>query len=116
MSGNVFYIHVDKIIAQNKKIRFDFEIPGYHEAGLVLMGSEVKSLRDGACNLKDSIFHFIRGRGLLQSAHISEYKPSSYNNHHPERLRKVLLHRHQLNQLMGSIHEKGLPVCPQIIF
>lgn len=101
-----------KIIAQNKKARFDFEILDTMEAGLVLMGSEVKSLRDGACNLKDSYISFRGDEAFLQSAHISEYKPSSYNNHHPERLRKVLLHRHQLNQLMGSIHEKGLTCVP----
>lgn len=101
-----------KIIADNKKARFDYEITEKFEAGLVLTGSEVKSIRDGAVNLKDSYISFRNGEAFLQSAHISEYKASSYNNHHPERLRKLLMHKEEINKIMGRVQEKSLSCIP----
>ncbi len=101
-----------KIITDNKKARFDYEILEKFEAGLVLTGSEVKSLRAGAVNLKDSYVSFRDGEAYLQNAHISEYKSSSYNNHTPERLRKLLLHREELNKIMGKVREKTLTCIP----
>lgn len=101
-----------KIIADNKKARFDFEIIEKYEAGLVLTGSEVKSLREGAVNLKDSYISFRNGEAYLQNAHISEYRASSYNNHEPERLRKLLLHREEINKIMGRVQEKSLTCVP----
>lgn len=101
-----------KIIADNKKARFDYEIIDKFEAGLVLTGSEVKSIRDGAVNLKDSYIAFKNGEAFLQNAHISEYRASSYNNHHPERLRKLLLRKEEINKIMGRVQEKSLSCVP----
>lgn len=101
-----------KIISDNKKARFDFSIVETLEAGLALMGSEVKSLRDGSCNLKDSYIAFKGHEAYLQNAHIGVYKASSYNNHEPERLRKLLLHAHELEQIQAAIQEKGLTCIP----
>lgn len=105
-----------KIVAENKKARFDYHILETFEAGLVLRGSEVKSLRDGAVNLKDSYISFQGDEAFLQKAHISVYDASSYNNHEPERLRKLLLHRNELNKISGQIQEKGLTCVPLKIY
>ena len=104
------------VIQDNKKARFDYEILEVFEAGIVLMGSEVKSLRDKNIQLKDSYVSFSDGEAFLQNAHISPYQASSYNNHHPERLRKLLLKRKEINQLMGKVQERGLSVVPLKIF
>lgn len=101
-----------KIITENKKARFDYEIIDKFEAGLVLTGSEVKSIREGAVNLKDSYVAFRNGEAFLQNAHISVYQASSYNNHEPERLRKLLLHRDEINKIMGRVQEKSLSCVP----
>lgn len=105
-----------KLIAENKKARFDYTLVDSYEAGMVLNGSEVKSLRNGQVNLKDSYVSFIRGEAFLQNAHISEYRASSYNNHVPERLRKLLLNRNELEQIESAIQEKGLTCVPTKIY
>lgn len=104
------------VIQDNKKARFDYEILETFEAGIVLTGSEVKSLRDKSVQLKDSYISFINDEAFLQNAHISPYKASSYNNHEPERLRKLLLHRDELEKIFGKIKEKGLSCVPLKIF
>ncbi|MCK6599434.1 MAG: SsrA-binding protein SmpB [Bdellovibrionaceae bacterium] len=104
------------VIQDNKKARFDYEILETFEAGIVLMGSEVKSLRDKSIQLKDSYISFINNEAFLQNAHISPYKASSYNNHEPERLRKLLLHREELEKIFAKIREKGLSCVPLKIF
>ena len=104
------------IIQDNRKARFDYEIVETFEAGLVLTGSEVKSLRDKNIQLKDSYISFQRDEAFLQNAHISPYKSSSYNNHEPERLRKLLLHRRELGQIYGALREKGLTCIPLKIY
>ncbi len=101
-----------KIIVENKKARFDYTIEETLEAGLSLMGSEVKSIREGAVNLKDSYIAFINGEAFLQNAHISVYKASSYNNHEPERLRKLLIHKIELEKFERAVHEKGYSCVP----
>ncbi len=101
-----------KIITNNKKAWFDYEILEKYEAGLVLTGSEVKSIRNGSANLKNSYISFRGDEAFLQNAHISEYQASSYNNHSPERLRKLLLHRKEINKLMGRVQEKHLSCIP----
>lgn len=101
-----------KIINENKKARFDFEIVDTFEAGLVLTGSEVKSLRVNGCTLKDSYVAFRGHEAFLQNAHIPVYMASSYNNHEPERLRKLLLHEHELEQIRAATTEKGLTCVP----
>jgi len=97
-----------KIIADNRKAYFDYEILEKFEAGLVLLGSEVKSLRAGNLNLKDSYVSFKGGEAFLQNAHIGEYQSSSYNNHHPERLRKLLMHKNEIHKIMGRVQEKSM--------
>ena len=105
-----------KIIAENKKARFDFIILDKYEAGLVLTGSEVKSLRAGQCQLKDSYIAFQGSEAFLQKAHISTYTASSYNNHEPERLRKLLLNKTELNKIYAALQEKGLTCVPLKIY
>lgn len=105
-----------KIISDNKKARFDYEIIETYEAGLVLTGSEVKSLRVNTCTLKDSYVAFRGHEAFLQNAHIPVYSASSYNNHEPERLRKLLLHEHELKKIDAAITEKGLTCIPLKIY
>lgn len=101
-----------KLIAENKKARFDYSIGETFEAGIELAGSEVKSVRRGDVQLKDSYIAFKNGEAYLQNAHISVYKASSYMNHEPERLRKLLLNKTELTKIERSIHEKGFTCVP----
>lgn len=105
-----------QILSENRKARFDYEVVETFEAGLVLTGSEVKSLRDKAVQLKDSYISFQGDQAFLQNAHISEYKNSSYNNHAPERLRKLLLNRRELEHIYAALREKGLTCVPLKIY
>ena len=104
------------LIQENKKARFDYHVLETYEAGLVLTGSEVKSLRDKNIMLKDSYISFRGNEAFLQNAHISEYSASSYNNHAPERLRKLLLHRNELEKIFGALKERGLSCVPLKIY
>ena len=104
------------IIQENKKARFDYTIVETFEAGLMLMGSEVKSLRNKDVQLKDSYIAFKGDEAFLQNAHIAEYKASSYNNHAPERLRKLLLNRKELDEIYGALREKGYSCVPLEIY
>lgn len=104
------------VIQDNKTARFNYELLEFFEAGLVLMGSEVKSLRNKQVQLKDSYVSFRGNEAFLQNAHISEYKASSYNNHAPERLRKLLLNRRELDKIAAAIKEKGLTCVPTKIY
>ncbi|MES2963979.1 MAG: SsrA-binding protein SmpB [Bdellovibrionota bacterium] len=105
-----------KIVTENKKARFDYSIGETFEAGLELRGSEVKSLRAGDAQLKDSYIVFKSGEAFLQNAHIAVYKASSYNNHEPERLRKLLLKETELMKIDRAIQEKGLSCVPLKIY
>jgi SsrA-binding protein len=104
------------VISENRKARFDYQIIETFEAGMVLTGSEVKSIRNKQVQLKDSYISFVGNEAFLQNAHISEYKASSYNNHQPERLRKLLLHRIELNKIYTAIREKGLSCVPLLVY
>lgn len=104
------------IIQENKQARFDYFITDTYEAGLVLTGSEVKSLRLKNITFKDSYISFIKDEAFLQNAHISEYRASSYNNHVPERLRKLLLNRKELGEIYGALREKGFSCVPLKIY
>ena len=97
-----------KIISENKKAWFDYEILDKYEAGLVLQGSEVKSLREGQVNLKDAYVAFRGHEAYLQNAHIAGYQASSYNNHEPERARKLLLNVNELLKIQEAVTEKSL--------
>ena len=96
-----------KIIATNRKARHDYLIKDTFEAGLVLTGSEIKSIRAGQVNLRDS-YATVRDNELwLLNAHIAPYKQASYENHEPRRDRKLLMHRREINRLTGKLQEKG---------
>ena len=101
-----------KIIVSNKKARYNYSITETFEAGLVLMGSEVKSIRQGNVSLGDAFVCFKGHEAFLQNAHIQAYKAGSYNNHDPERLRKILLHKVELDKIRGRVIEKGLVAIP----
>ena len=99
-------------IAINRKARHDYFVDETFEAGLILTGSEVKSLRDGRANLKDSYARFHGSDLVLMNAHISPYDPASRQNHEATRSRKLLMHRRELDRLMGKLREKGLTLIP----
>jgi len=99
-------------IAVNRKARHDYFIDETFEAGLVLTGSEVKSLRDGRANLRDSFARIANGEAMLVNVHISAYDPAARENHEATRSRKLLLHRRELDRLLGKLREKGLTLIP----
>ncbi len=100
------------LIQENKQARFNYHIVDTYEAGLVLTGSEVKSIRAKNIQLKDAYISFKGHEAFLQNAHISIYKASSYNNHQPERHRKLLLHQSELEDIFAALREKGLTCVP----
>jgi SsrA-binding protein len=102
-----------KLVAENRKARFNYAIEGKLEAGLVLTGSEVKSLRAGKANIGDA-YASDEGRGELYliNAHIAEYAQSGRANHEPTRPRKLLLHKRELDCLMGAIQRQGMTIVP----
>ncbi len=102
----------EKIIAVNRKARHDYEVIDTYEAGIVLLGTEVKSLRAGKANLKDSYARIKNGELWLFGLHISPYSHGSYNNHVPERDRKLLLHKYEIRRLIGKVEEAGLTLVP----
>lgn len=105
-----------KVIAENRKARFDYVIEDTFEAGIELLGSEVKSVRRGDVNLKDSYISIKNGEAFLQNAHISHYKASSYMNHEPERLRKLLLNRIEIRKIERAIEQRGYTCVPLKIY
>ncbi|MGZ8708819.1 MAG: SsrA-binding protein SmpB, partial [Thermoanaerobaculia bacterium] len=102
----------EKLIASNKKALHDYFIVQKFEAGLMLTGTEVKSLRDGKANLKDSYVIFKDDEAFLFGAHISPYSHGNIENHDPERTRKLLMHRREIVKLSAQVVEKGLTVIP----
>lgn len=102
----------ERIICTNKKARYNYIINETVEAGIVLKGSEVKSLRDGRANLKDSYGRIDHGEAYLVNAHISDYKPAYYFKPDPNRRRKLLLHKREVMRLMGKTREQGLTLVP----
>ncbi len=100
------------IIASNKKAYHNYEIVERFEAGIALVGSEVKSVREGRISLKDSYGEVRNGEVFLLQAHISPYEPANRFNHDPLRERKLLLHRQEIKRLIGKIREKGYTLIP----
>ncbi len=101
-----------KIITTNRKARHDYHIEQSFEAGLVLQGTEVKSLRDGKANLQEGFCGFQDGELYLHGVHISPYRHGNVNNHDPVRSRKLLLHRRELGKLDKAIGQKGYTIVP----
>lgn len=101
-----------KIICKNKKARFNYSIEDTMEAGISLLGSEVKSLRSGKGDLTDAHAKISNGEAFLVSAHIPIYDKASYNNHEPTRVRKLLLHKREIKKLTGKLVERGFSLIP----
>ncbi|TFD95866.1 MULTISPECIES: SsrA-binding protein SmpB [Jeotgalibacillus] len=101
-----------KTVAQNKKARHDYFIEETYEAGIVLQGTEIKSIRQGRVNLKDSFARISNGEVFLNNMHISPYEQGNRYNHDPERERKLLLHRQQINKLIGETKQQGYSLVP----
>ena len=107
---------MQKIVATNKKAYHDYFVEDTYEAGIVLIGCEVKSIRLGAVNLRDSFVIIKNGEVFLLGAHISPYKMGSYNNADPRRTRKLLLNKHEINKLRGKVQQKGYTLIPLKIY
>jgi len=105
-----------KVVATNKKAFHDFHIEETMEAGIVLKGSEVKSLRAGKVNLRDSYAKIKNGEIFLVNVHISPYSHATYDRQDPRRQRKLLLHRREIRKLIGKVQERGFSLVPLRIY
>ena len=105
-----------KIITKNKKAYHDYFVLETFEAGISLLGTEVKSVKQGKINLKDSYAKVKDGEIYLFNAHISHYKHGNIFNHEPTRTRKLLLHRNEIDRIIGKINEKGLTLVPLKVY
>ena len=106
----------NKIIAQNKKAYHDYFVDEKYEAGIALFGTEVKSIRAGAVNLKDSYCSFKNGELYVLGIHVSPYEKGNIFNREPLRERKLLMHRRELNKLFGIVSQKGLTLVPLSLY
>ena len=106
----------EKVVATNRKAFHDYSIEEKLEAGIVLKGTEVKSLREGKVNLRDSYASVEHGEAILHNCHISPYSHGNIMNHDPLRPRKLLLHRKEINKLLGKTQQKGLTLVPLRIY
>jgi SsrA-binding protein len=102
----------EKPICQNKTARLNYSIDETHEAGIVLQGTEVKALRDGRANIKDSYADIRQGEVFLYDLHISPYSHGNRENHNPLRIRKLLLHKREIKRLYGKSKERGQSLIP----
>ncbi|WP_062323623.1 SsrA-binding protein SmpB [Halolactibacillus sp. JCM 19043] len=101
-----------KVVAQNKKANHDFFIEETIEAGIVLQGTEIKSIRNGRVNMKDSFARVSNGEVFLHNLHISPYEQGNIHNHEPTRMRKLLLHKKQIAKLIGETQQAGYSLVP----
>jgi SsrA-binding protein len=104
------------LVAQNRKARHDYHIDDTYEAGLVLTGTEVKSLREGRASLVDGYAAIKEGEVWLHNVHIPEYTQGTWTNHEPRRIRKLLLHRDQIRKLNAKTQESGLTIIPLALY
>jgi SsrA-binding protein len=105
-----------KLIANNKKARFDYFIEDTYEAGVVLHGTEVKSLRMGKCSIKESFMRIENGEVYIYNMHISPYEKGNIFNKDPLRVKKLLLHKFEINKIVGQIQQKGYTLVPLTIY
>jgi SsrA-binding protein len=105
-----------KVVSQNKKAYHDYFIEETYEAGIVLQGTEIKSIRAGKCNLKDSYARIQNGEAWLYSMHVSPYEQGNRYNHDPLRPRKLLLHSKEISKLYGEAKEAGMALVPLKIY
>ncbi|MEG1741625.1 MAG: SsrA-binding protein SmpB, partial [Acetivibrio sp.] len=105
-----------KLIANNKKARFDYFIEDSYEAGISLVGTEVKSLRMGKCSVKESFIRIENREVYIYNMHISPYEKGNIFNKDPLRVRKLLLHKYEINKLMGQMQQKGYTIVPLQVY
>tara|TARA_B100001245_G_C22626100_1_gene308626 strand:+ start:86 stop:556 length:471 start_codon:yes stop_codon:yes gene_type:complete len=105
-----------KIVSLNRKARFNYFFKEFYEAGIALKGSEVKSLRSGKVNISESYAYDHNGEIFLINSHIPSYKESSYNDHEPNRNRKLLLNKKEINKLIGRINREGFTLIPTKLY
>ena len=105
-----------KLIANNKKAYHDYFIEDKYEAGIVLVGTEVKSLRMGKCSIKEAFIRIENGEVYVYNMHISPYEKGNIFNKDPLRVRKLLLHKHQINKIAGQVAQKGYTLVPLRIY
>ncbi len=105
-----------KVIATNRKARHQYHLDDTFEAGLVLMGTEIKSIRAGNVSLREGFVQFEGGEAWLVNVHIAQYDPASRQNHEPRRRRKLLLHRRQIDRLRSRVQERGYTVVPTRLY
>jgi SsrA-binding protein len=105
-----------KVVASNRKARHDYSIIDTYEAGLVLTGTEVKSLRLGRANLIDAFGHENQGEIYLHNMHIPEYTQGTWTNHEPRRTRKLLLHREEIAKMMAKLRDDGVTLVPLQVY
>ena len=104
------------LVAQNRRARYDFTIDDTFEAGLVLVGTEVKSLRAGRASLVDGFAEIDGGEVFLHGVHIPEYTEGTWTNHEPRRVRKLLLNRHEIDKLDSKVNERGYTLIPVSLY
>jgi SsrA-binding protein len=105
-----------KIVARNRKATHDYSLGDRFEAGIVLSGSEIKSIRAGNISIKEAYVRFHNKEAWLENAHISAYDPASVMNHEPRRSRKLLLHRRELDRLAEDVHQRGYTIVPTKVY
>jgi SsrA-binding protein len=105
-----------KVITTNRKANFEYEIINKYEAGIVITGTEVKSLREGKVNLQESYGRIIKDEVWIVNSHINEYKYGNINNHEPTRNRKLLLNKREIRKIKQQLQEKGLTLVPLKIY
>jgi SsrA-binding protein len=105
-----------KVVVTNKKARFQYELVEFFEAGIVLQGTEVKSIRSGKANLQDSYATIKDEEVFLYNMHISPYEQGNIFNHEPTRVRKLLLHKQEIKRLSGKVLERGMTLVPVKIY
>ena len=105
-----------KLIADNRRARYEYELLDRYEAGIVLTGTEVKSLRDGGASLQQAYADVRDGEAWLIGAHIAEYGQGNVANHEPDRDRKLLLHSKEIASLLGKVRERGLTLVPTRLY
>jgi len=105
-----------KLIASNRRARYDYHVEDVVEAGLVLVGTEVKSLRAGRATLTDGFAEVHEGEVYLHGVHIPEYTQGTWTNHEPRRVRKLLMHRHEIDKLESKVNERGFTLVPLSLY
>lgn len=105
-----------KVIATNRKANFEYEILSRYEAGMIITGTEVKSIRDGKINIQESYGRIINDEVWIINSHINEYKYGNINNHEPLRNRKLLLNKREIRKIKQQLQEKGLTLVPLKIY